>query len=1121
MKQGGLLDKILTQSGNYLSVSTIYPEIQALLELNTNIKMVGAQLGVASKQSAGFNTQISRLSYTSGLASDSLMKVVSSAAKYNKAIGTDMLSSAVRFSDATGVDTQKLGEFTSKMLSLGSISTKTYDEMLVKILQTRESYGLSTEATYGLMEATENYYITLGKTGDEIVKASGKMAEFISRMNSAGIETEIATDILDKMINPDKMEDNIMLMNRLGISISDMVVGEPLKNLEDVAPRLKALAQEITSQPNRMLANEMAKMYGYTLAEMQKMTKIETDQKIIAEKKTLQEYRTQIQTAQTGLKDVMTQIVGGFTLSINNVAQELNKVVGPKVLGATLGAAVFIGLKRMQSRLEKASLSFKKNIKEGIEEGADSFYKKLSGIGAGEERGSFNKLRKISRVSPDEPEYTESSIVDSFGLKTKIRNPFVASDKIIDDYNEIVGEGAYQSQKRVDEYSKDYNKYKNSPKEASDFFKAREKIVKESLGAETSWLMKKSMSQQENKMAKAPKIRKDDSLDDAKAKVKGQLGGTYEGLLKRSTQLQEVENEITKLKDIGDGARTDAQDRLLIKLQASGKTLSGSVEETIAKLKGTSIGSEFINEMIKDNERDIARYTEQTDSIGDKITEAEELLANEGYKMDANQRLIMESNIKSMEEKLKEVGELVTKTSKMNENLKTKGGQAKGTANLTGEETLNSNAKETIAKLKGTAIGSGFMDEMIVENEKNLANYRQKSESITIELNEAKELLADENLKIDDNQRLIMESNIKSMEEDLKKVKELVSKTSTMNENLKIKSEQARGTASLTGEETLSGSIEEIITKLKGTVNGDEFIDKMIAENENDIAKYKKQSESMTIELNEAKELLADENLKIDDNQRLIMESNIKSMEESLKKVEELVLKTSTMNKNLREKSEQAGEAANIIGEETTINIKKQGEIIKEINEDLIKQNKVAAMNIAYGLETTAGVGARNLTRGKTLAKSALSGMTGIAKSVGIPLGVGSAVAMGVGLLVKSVKKSEEFQKVSSELAEASAPILDFISTTLGKAIAVPMKFVASAVSKISKAPMFDKKDDVDLEILDDMRNSYKVEQQEVVAWLKYIGETSKESAGYNQKTSKSIDEQNANQWVLANATRT
>lgn len=891
MAQGGLLDKILTSSSNYLGVGTIYPEIQTLLELNTNIKMVGAQLGVASKQSAGFNTQISRLSYTSGLASDSLMKVVSSAAKYNKAIGTDMLSSAVRFSDATGVDTQKLGEFTSKMLSLGSISTKTYNDMLVKILQTRESYGLSTEATYGLMEATENYYITLGKTGDEIVKASGKMAEFISRMNSAGIETETATDILDKMINPDKMEDNIMLMNRLGISISDMVVGEPLKNLEDVAPRLKALAQEITSQPNRMLANEMAKMYGYTLAEMQKMTKIETDQKVIAEQKTLQEYRTQIQTAQTGLKDVMTQAVGGFALGINNVAQELNKVLGPKALGATLGVAVLIGLKAIQGRLGKASLSFKKNIKDGIEEGADSFYKKLSGIGAGEERGSFNKLRKVSRVSPDEPEYTESSIVDSFGLKTKIRNPFVASDKIIDNYNKIVGEGAYHSQKRVDKYSKDYNKYKNSPKEASDFFKAREKIVKESLGAETSWLMKKSMSQQENKMAKAPKIRKDDSMGGAKAKVEGQLGETYEGLLKRSTQLQEVENEISRLEKIGDGVRTDAEDRLLIKLEASGKTLSGSVEETIAKLKGTSIGSKFIKKMIAENESDIAIYTEQTKNMTIKITEAKALLEEEGSIMDGNQKLIMQSNIKSMEEDLKKVGELV--------------------------------------------------------------------------------------------------------------------------------------------------------------------------------------------------------------------------------------LKTSEMNKNLKEKGEQARETANIIGEETTINIKKQGETIKQINKDLIKQNKVAAMNIGYGLEATAGVGARNLARGKTLANSALSGLTGIAKSIGIPLGVGSAVTMGVGLLVKSAKKSEAFQKASSELAEASAPILDLISTTLGKTIAIPMKFVASAVSKISKAPMFDKKDDVDLEILDDMRNSYKVEQQEVVAWLKYIGETSKESTGYNQKAAKNLEEQNANQWVLATATRT
>ena len=251
------------------------------------------------------------------------------------------------------------------------------------------------------------------------------------------------------------------------------------------------------------------------------------------------------------------------------------------------------------------------------------------------------------------------------------------------------------------------------------------------------------------------------------------------------------------------------------------------------------------------------------------------------------------------------------------------------------------------------------------------------------------------------------------------------------------------------------------------------------------------------------------------------MESNVLAMEEELKKVEELVTKTSEMNKNLTKKSGQAKKAANFIDEETTINIEKQGEIIKNINKDLIKQNKVAAMNIGYGLEATAGVGARNLARGKTLANSALSGLTGIAKSIGIPLGVGSAVTMGVGLLVKSAKKSEAFQKASSELAEASAPILDLISTTLGKTIAVPMKFVASAVSKISKAPMFDKKDDVDLEILDDMRNSYRVEQQEVVAWLKYIGETSKESTGYNQIAAKNLEEQSANQWLALSAQST
>ena len=672
MANEGLIDTLLNTTGTFFSLEKVIPEIQTLLELNTNIKMVSAQLGVAAKQSAGFNNQISKMSMVSGLATDSLLKVVSVATKYNKILGTEAVKSAVKFSDATGLDSTRVGEFTSKMMAMGAMSDETYDAMLGKLLQTRDTYGLSTDAMGSLLETTENYYITLGKTNKEIIEASGNMAEFVSRMNSAGIETEIATDILDKMINPDKMQDNIMLMNRLGVSISDMVVGNPVKNLETVAPRLKALAEEITSQPNRMLANEMAKMYGYTLKEMQQMTKIETDQKVIAEQKTLDEYRTQIQTAQQGLKDVTNQVLGAFTLGINAAAQGITKIIGPKAFGLSLAVVMSAFINKQKGVFQKASLRFEESVEKGVRKGAEAFYDKSSGVKEGVSLPKRGRIKTVPNSS--------------------------SANSVLDEYDDIMKEGLLQSGKRVKKHATDFEKYKGIPGEMSGFFKVQNEVVEAALGEEASWLMKKSMGLKEEKFKKAPRIKDSDSMADQRLNAERMASDTYEGILGKSAKLDMVEEELEKLNNLKTKLTKSEQERLNV-LEATKNSLQGSLDKSLEDLTNTKTGGKIIGEMYLQNEDTLNIYRSQLKGMENKKRELVEILKREQNTMTLEQKNVMKANIKAIEQDIEKYDSLVKKTEKINDNLKIDSKKAKDMADIT-EAEINSDLKRTTATIK-------------------------------------------------------------------------------------------------------------------------------------------------------------------------------------------------------------------------------------------------------------------------------------------------------------------------------------------------------------------------------------------------------------------------------------
>lgn len=118
------------------------------------------------------------------------------------------------------------------------------------------------------------------------------------------------------------------MLNKLGISLNEAMSGKALENINIYQDEFIELAKTINNIPNKFAANEMAKQYGITLEQANKLANMTTKQ--ISNEKEILDIRKEANTMLQKLQEVANKALGSIAFSVVDIFK--NSAIGKFLL---------------------------------------------------------------------------------------------------------------------------------------------------------------------------------------------------------------------------------------------------------------------------------------------------------------------------------------------------------------------------------------------------------------------------------------------------------------------------------------------------------------------------------------------------------------------------------------------------------------------------------------------------------------------------------------------------------------------------------------------------------------------------------------------------------------------
>ena len=331
------LDAFLGNLGNvadkYLDLEEIIPSVSDLLiDQSSEIKKLNKELGNGSKLASNLRGEFADLSKAIGVSTADILDLLSTTKKYHQGLKSST-SYTLQFMKASGASSSIVGTLSARLNILNKTSDRTFNAMYTNILSVRDAYGLTSDQIDEVLMVVDKYAVATQASNQQIEQGTIALAKFTSQLTSAGIEADKVSEILNSMIDPDQLMNNVTLMSKIGISVNDMVSGDPLTKLEGATEKLKQLGQEISeiAKTNRFQANEVAKVYSLTLEQANLLANLDTSDKALQTQKKLEEFRNEMATFADGieaLKNTIGGMISGPLSKIGAILENLGNSLG-------------------------------------------------------------------------------------------------------------------------------------------------------------------------------------------------------------------------------------------------------------------------------------------------------------------------------------------------------------------------------------------------------------------------------------------------------------------------------------------------------------------------------------------------------------------------------------------------------------------------------------------------------------------------------------------------------------------------------------------------------------------------------------------------------------------------
>lgn len=213
---------------------------------------------------------------------------------------TEAAKGANLFNRATGVAEGQVANFVTELNKGAHLTTSSINAMLTGMIKVQQSIGLSEEGMYTATIAIQKAAVNMsafGKSAGDIQKMANQTTALIGAMEKVGVAAGDAAQLIDKLTDPDRIEDNILLYSQLGISMEDAMSGNfDLKNMDG---QLKEMAQRIVDM-GPIAGSQFAKSMGMSYKQATQMAKMEGNE--------VDQVSEAAQTAEEGALDTMKQL---------------------------------------------------------------------------------------------------------------------------------------------------------------------------------------------------------------------------------------------------------------------------------------------------------------------------------------------------------------------------------------------------------------------------------------------------------------------------------------------------------------------------------------------------------------------------------------------------------------------------------------------------------------------------------------------------------------------------------------------------------------------------------------------------------------------------------------------
>lgn len=338
-------------------------------ELTGAVNGLQKEFGVSYQQASGLIKTLSQKRYVDNI--------------YQAAAGISL------FSKATGVTDTYAADLADTLNKAAGMSTASINAMLAGMTGVQQEIGVSAAGMNALVSSIGNAAVNMaafGKSSDQIKAMAAQTTALVGSMEKVGIAAAETLQIVEKLTDPDRIEDNILLYSQLGVSIEDAISGNV--DLSTMDGQLKDMAQRIVDM-GPIAGSQFAKSMGLSYKQATQMAKMEGDEvagvsegALTSEEKALDTMK-QMEAQSAGFLDKAEKAFNRIEGGIRSMGPAVLLVMGiliPKLLkNATKSLGNFFSPKGPQMSVIEEGIG--SAVAQGFEKGKDKAEEKITSLG--------------------------------------------------------------------------------------------------------------------------------------------------------------------------------------------------------------------------------------------------------------------------------------------------------------------------------------------------------------------------------------------------------------------------------------------------------------------------------------------------------------------------------------------------------------------------------------------------------------------------------------------------------------------------------------------------------------------------------------------------------------------